>query len=74
MFIFLNTNLEIMFKTNQSRRLIVDEIEVEAQLMRNKIAVIIKEVYIKEVKSFVHDELQQRCEGCEIDDPYTMIA
>ena len=38
------------------------------------LAVIIKEVYITEVKSFDHDELQQRCEGCEIDDPYTMIA
>ena len=29
MFIFLNTNIEIMFKTNQSGRLTVDEIEVE---------------------------------------------
>ena len=37
----------------------MDEIEVEAQLMRNKIADIIEEVYVTEVKSLVHDELQQ---------------
>ena len=38
--------LEIMFKTNQSGRLMVDEIKVEAQLLRNKIADIIEEVYV----------------------------
>ena len=37
----------------------VDEIEVEAQLMRNKIADIIEEVYVTEAKSLFHDELQQ---------------
>ena len=47
----------------------MDEIEVEVQLMRNKIADIIEEVYVTEVKSLVHDELQQRCEGCEMDEP-----
>ena len=73
---FLNTKLEIMFKTNQSGRLMVDEIKVEAQLLRNKIADIIEEVYVTEVKSLVHDELQKRCDGCEMDDllNYTMIA
>ena len=34
--------------------------------MRKKIADIIEEVYLTEVKSLVHDELQQRCEGCGI--------
>ena len=47
----------------------MDEIEVEAQLMRNKIADIIEEVYRTEVRSLVHDELQQRCEGYKMDDP-----
>jgi len=32
-----------MFKSNQSGNLIVDEIELEAQLLRNKIADIVKE-------------------------------
>lgn len=65
-----------MFKTNQSGRLMVDEIKVEAQLLRNKIADIIEEVYVTEVKSLVHDELQKRCDVCEMDDllNYTMIA
>ena len=61
-----------MGKTNQSAHLIVDEIEVESQLMRNKIADIIEEVYVTEVKSLVHDEFQQRCEGCEMDDSFQL--
>lgn len=44
----------------------MDEIEVEVRLMRKKIADIIEEVCLTEVKSLVHDELQQRCEGCEM--------
>ena len=47
----------------------MDEIEVEAQLRRNKIADIIEEVYRTEVRSLVHDELQKRCEGYKMDDP-----
>lgn len=61
-----------MCKTNQSAHLIVDEIEVEAQLMRNKIADIIEEVYVTEVESLVHDEFQQRCEGFEMDDSFQL--
>ena len=37
--------------------------------MRNKIADIVEVVYVTEVKILVHDELQQRCEGCEMEDP-----
>ena len=47
----------------------VDLIEVQTQLMRNKIADIVDDVYVTEVKILVHDELQQRCEGCEMEDP-----
>ena len=39
----IQLKLEIMFKSNQSGNLIVDEIELEAQLLRNKIADIVKE-------------------------------
>ena len=44
--------------------------------MRNKIADTVEEVYVTEVKILVHDELQQRCEGCEMRTllKYTMIA
>ena len=39
----IQLKLEIMFKSNQSANLIVDNIELEAQLLRNKIADIVKE-------------------------------
>jgi len=39
----IHLKLEIMFKSNQSANLIVDNIELEAQLLRNKIADIVKE-------------------------------
>ena len=39
----IQLKLEIMFKSNQSGNLIVDKIELEAQLLRNKIADIVKE-------------------------------
>ena len=45
-FFLQQKSLKSCLKINQSGRLMVDEIEVEAQLLRNKIADIIEEVYV----------------------------
>ena len=39
----------------------MEEIELQAQLLRNKIADIIEEVYAREINRLVYDELGKHC-------------
>ena len=58
-----------MCNSNQSRNLLVDEIELQAQLVRNKIAEIIQGEFAREINRLVYEEARRCCEGCEMDDP-----
>ena len=49
--------------------MLVDEIEVEAQVKRNKIADIIMKEIAWWMNWLVNEEARRCCEGCEMDDP-----
>ena len=49
--------------------MLVDEIELQAQLVRNKIAEIIQGEFAREINCLVYEEARRCCEGCEMDDP-----
>ena len=49
--------------------MLVDEIEAEAQIKRNKIADIIMEEFAWWMNALVNGEARHCCEGCEMDDP-----
>ena len=55
-----------MCKSYQSAGLLVDEIEL--QVLRNKIADIIQDEFVREMNGLVHEEARRCCEGCRIDD------
>lgn len=55
--------------SNRSECLLVDEIEIEAHLMRNKIADIMQGIFAREMNNLVYEEARKCCEGCELDDP-----
>ena len=63
---FLNRELEIM--PYRSGNLLVDEIDLEAKLLRNKVADIIEDEFVKEINRIVHEEARRCCKGCEMDD------
>ena len=56
----------------QRRNLLVDEIEIQALLLRNKIADIIQDEFAQEMNYLVCEEARRCCEGCQIDDPSQM--
>ena len=56
----------------QRRTLLVDEIEIQALLLRNKIADIIQDEFAREMNYLVYEEARHCCEGCQIDDPSQM--
>ena len=58
-----------MCNSNPSGNFLVDEIELQAQLLRNKIANIIQAAFVKEIDRLVYEEARSCCEGCEMDDP-----
>ena len=51
-----------------SGNLVVDEIDLEALLLRDKIADVIMDQFAKEINRLVHEEARERCEGCHMDD------
>ena len=53
----------------RSGKLPADEIDLEAQLVCNKIADIIQDVFAREFKRLITEEARKCCEGCEIDGP-----
>lgn len=54
--------------SNKSRNLVIDEIELEAQLVRNKIADAIQGEFAREVNGLVYEEARRCCEGCQLND------
>ena len=56
----------------QRRNLLVDEIEIQALLLRNRIADIIQDEFAREMNYLVYEEARRCCEGCQIDDPSQM--
>lgn len=54
--------------SNKSRNLVIDEIELEAQLVRNKIADAIQGKFAREVNGLVYEEARRCCEGCQLND------
>ena len=46
----------------------MDEIDLEAKLLRNKVADIIEDEFVKEINRIVHEEARRCCKGCEMDD------
>jgi len=56
----------------QRRNLLGDEIEIQALLLRNKIADIIQDEFAREMNYLVYEEARHCCEGCQIDDPSQM--
>ena len=55
---------EITCNSNRSGNLPTDEID----LVRNKIADIIQELFARQMNCLVHEEARKCCLGCEIDD------
>ena len=53
----------------QRRNLLVDEIEIQALLVRNKIADIVQDEFAREMNYLVYEEARRCCEGCQIDNP-----
>ena len=47
----------------------MDEINLEARLLRNKVADIMEDELVKEIDRIVHEEERSCCKGCEMDDP-----
>ena len=58
-----------MCKSNKGRGLVIDEVELEAQLVRNKIADVIQGEFAREINGLVYEEARRCCEGCQLDDP-----
>ena len=56
-----------MIGKHERRNLLVDEIEIQALLLRNKIADIIQDEFAREMNRL--EEARRCCEGCEMDDP-----
>ena len=50
----------------------MDEIEIQALLLRNRIADIIQDEFAREMNYLVYEEVRRWCEGCQIDDPSQM--
>ena len=63
--------LEIMIGKYQ-RNLLVDEIKIQALLLRNKIAGIIRDEFAREMNYLVYEQVRRCCEGCQIDHPSQM--
>ena len=53
----------------QRRNLLVDEIEIQALLLRNRIADMIQDEFAREMNYIVYEEARRCCEGCQIDNP-----
>ena len=49
--------------------LLVDETDLQAKLLQNKIRQVIQDEFVKEIKPLITEEARKCCEGCEIDDP-----
>ena len=47
----------------------INEFDLEAQLVRNKRADIIQELFARQMNFLVQKEARKCCLGCEIDDP-----
>lgn len=58
-----------MCKLSKSGKLLIDEIELEAQLTRNKIADIIQGEFALEMNRLVHREARRTCQGCWKNNP-----
>ena len=52
----------------QRRNLLVDEIEIQALLLRNRIADMIQDEFAREMNYLVYEDARRCCEGCQIDD------
>ena len=50
----------------------MDGIEIQALLLRNKLADIIQDEFAREMNYLVCEEARRCCEGCQIDDPSQM--
>ena len=48
--------------------MLVDEVEIQALLLRNEIADIIQDEFVREMNHLVYKEARSCCEGCEMDD------
>ena len=55
--------------SNPQGHLAADKARLQAQLLRNKIADIIQEEFVKEMNGLVHEELRRRCEASQIVEP-----
>ena len=51
-----------------SGNLLVDEIALEALLLRKNIAEIIQDAFAREMNRFVYREARRTCQGCQMDD------
>ena len=52
-----------------SGNLVIDEIEVQAIVLRNKIADVIMDQFAMEMNHLVFQQLRRCCEACQIDEP-----
>ena len=53
----------------QSGNSVVDETDLQAKLLQNKIGQVIQDEFVKEIKRLITGEARKCCEDCEIDDP-----
>ena len=56
----MTRELKIMWNSNQSGNLLVDEIDLQAQLLNNKIGEIIQDEFSREMNRLVYDEARKK--------------
>ena len=57
-----------MSKSYQRGNFLVDEIDLQAKLLQNKIGEVIQDEFVKEINRLVNEGARSCCEGCEVDD------
>ena len=57
-----------MCNSYRTGNLLVDEIDLEAKLLRNKVAAITEDEFVKGINRIVREEERRCCKGCEVDE------
>ena len=58
-----------MCRSYRSGNFLVDELELEALLLRNEIPDVIQDEFLKEINRLVHKQARLCCDACPIEDP-----
>ena len=62
-----------MSKSYQRGNFLVNEIDLQAKLLPNKIGEVIQDKFVKEINRLVNEGVRSCCEGCEVDDRLSQL-